>query len=138
MENEAEPGSRGVPRRVLIVDDGEDTAESLAAILGFWNYEVGTASDGDEALARAAACRPDVVVLDIGLPGMSGYELAGHFRSRYGAGIRLIAMTGYGRPEDVQRALDAGFDVHLVKPIDPDRLREAIDGGVRMAGLRSR
>ena len=136
MNNKAEHGRRGEQdgghgvgkRRVLIVDDGEDTAESLAALLEFWNYDVSIASEGSRALALASGQRPDVIVLDIGLPGMNGYELAGHFRSRYGQAIRLIAMTGYGRPEDVERAREAGFDVHLVKPIDPDQLRNVIEG----------
>ena len=130
MNNDPESEGHRGRRRVLIVDDGEDTAESLAAILEFWNYEVRTATDGEQALACAREQCPDVVVLDIGLPGMNGYELAGHLRSRYGSRICLIAMTGYGRPEDVKRALDAGFDVHLVKPIDPDALHAVIEKAI--------
>ncbi len=90
-----------------------------------------TASEGEEALALMAASVPDAVVLDIGLPGMSGYELATRLRSAHGAGLLLIAVTGHGREEDVEHARLAGFDVHLTKPVDPDELREVIEGGRR-------
>jgi two-component system CheB/CheR fusion protein len=110
-------------RRVLVVDDNVDAAESLALVLRASGHEVWVAFDGETALARAAEVRPEVVVLDIGLPGADGYAIAGALRARRAtAGATLVALTGYGQPEDVAKAREAGFAHHLVKPIDPDRV----------------
>jgi two-component system CheB/CheR fusion protein len=109
--------------RILIVEDSTDTAESLAMLLRLYGYDVVVARDGPIALEKARTYWPDVVLLDLGLPKMSGYEVA-----RQMAGRRhewkpiLIAVTGYGRDEDRRRSLDAGIDLHLVKPVDPERL----------------
>jgi PAS domain S-box-containing protein len=114
-------------RRVLVVDDNQDAANSMARVLEFFGHEVYCAYDGP-ALAAAAERLPDVVVLDIGLPGMDGYEVARRLRAdaRF-ARIPLIAVTGYGQEEDRARSRDAGFDEHLAKPADPDVLRRLID-----------
>jgi DNA-binding response OmpR family regulator len=104
--------------RILIVDDNRDSAESLAIFLRFDAHEVATAFDGDSVAAEAQAFQPDVIILDIGLPGIDGYEVARRLR-RAGCTARLIAMTGYGQPEDRVRTKEAGFDDHLVKPVDP-------------------
>jgi len=105
--------------RVLVVEDNADTAESLASMLRIWGHEAHVTSDGFRALEVAEAFAPHVVVSDLGLPGMTGYELARRIRARPGlAGVLLVALTGYGREEDGQHAVDAGFDRHLVKPLD--------------------
>jgi two-component system, chemotaxis family, CheB/CheR fusion protein len=118
MKNEEEaPAAAG--RRILVVDDNLDSAESLALLLGLQGHEVSTATDGLAAIATARSFRPEIVFLDIGLPGMDGYEVARRMRAEPDlAGAFLIAMTGYGREEDVRRAMESGFDRHLVKPMD--------------------
>jgi len=106
-------------KRILVVDDNLDSAESLALLLGFHGHEVRTAEDGLEAIEAALSFQPEIVLLDIGLPRMDGYEVARRLRTEPGlAGATLIAMTGYGREEDVRQALESGFDRHLVKPLD--------------------
>ncbi|HEY1376607.1 MAG TPA: response regulator, partial [Gemmataceae bacterium] len=111
------------PRRVLIVDDNVDSAESLALLLGIGGHNVRTAADGPAALAAARDHRPDIVLLDIGLPRMDGYEVARRLRGEPDLPpVTLIAMTGYGQDEDRRKARDAGFDHHLVKPVDPEEL----------------
>jgi PAS domain S-box-containing protein len=105
--------------RILIVDDNRDAAQSLAMLLTVQGHTTQVAYSGKEALERAVDFRPDVGLLDIGLPEMSGYELAHAMRARQQQpGLRLIALTGYGQPEDRERALSAGFDYHLIKPVD--------------------
>jgi CheY-like chemotaxis protein len=104
-------------RRILIVDDNRDAANSLAMMLQMMGHETSTAFDGLEGIQTAAACRPDVVLLDIGLPKMNGYEVARQIRKQpWGKGLTLIALTGWGQDEDKRRALEAGFDHHLTKP----------------------
>jgi PAS domain S-box-containing protein len=110
-------------RRVLVVDDNRDSAESIALLAEIWGHEVRTALDGPSALDIAAAYRPEVILLDIGLPGMDGYEVARQLRQRQGGDPVLVAMTGYGMEEDRRRSREAGFDHHLVKPVDPEGLR---------------
>jgi signal transduction histidine kinase len=115
------------PRRVLIVDDNVDAAESLADALRDLGHEARVANDGPSALSAAGAWRPEVALVDIGLPGMDGYELARRLRAEHaGSALRLVALTGYGRESDLRRARAAGFDAHLVKPADIDRISAAI------------
>jgi signal transduction histidine kinase/ActR/RegA family two-component response regulator len=122
---------RQQPRRVLLVDDNVDAVETLADALRDEQIEVAVAHDGPGALSAAALCRPDAAVVDIGLPGMDGYELARHLRAACPGILRLVALTGHGQESDQIRARDAGFDVHLVKPADVDRILAAIaDSGV--------
>jgi CheY-like chemotaxis protein/two-component sensor histidine kinase len=104
-------------RRVLVVDDNADAAESLADIVGMLGHAVEVAYDGPSAIEKARACPPDVVLCDIGLPGMSGYEVARALRDG-GNGMQLFAVSGYAQPEDVKKAIEAGFDGHLAKPLN--------------------
>lgn len=111
--------------RILIVDDSPDAAEYLSVLLGLWGYDVMTARDGHSALTSILMHRPDVVLMDIGLPVMSGYEVAKQIRANSNLPrITLIALTGYGREEDKAMALNAGFDAHFVKPIHPEVLKQ--------------
>jgi PAS domain S-box-containing protein len=116
--------------RILIVDDNLDAAESLAICLELEGHRTRRAGDGESALAIAAEFQPQVAILDIGLPGMDGYELATCLPRQTGSGPRplLIAVTGWGTEEDRRRAQEAGFDLHLVKPIDPEKLNRLIAG----------
>jgi CheY-like chemotaxis protein len=112
---------------VLVVDDNADSAESLALLLTMKGHEVRTAHDGPAALAAAEAYRPEAVLLDIGLPGMDGHEVARRLRRLAGLdSIFLVALTGYGQEEDRRRAEQAGFDAHLVKPADPLALHQLL------------
>ena len=121
-------GDAAAPRRVLIADDNVDAAESLAILLRLSGHCVVVAHDGLAALQLAARERPDVVVLDIGMPGMNGYEVARSLRREdWGRRLRLIAVTGWGQEEDKRRAAAAGFDTHLTKPFEPELL-EALVG----------
>ncbi len=127
--------------KILLVEDHQDTAESLAAMLEGWGHEVRVAFDGLNALRAAAALAPDVVLSDLGLPGMDGYELARQLRQQPGFGrVLLVALSGYGREEDKRRALEAGFDHHLVKPPDMDVLQDllaAVAAGSAERGARA-
>jgi len=114
---------------VLVVDDNVDAAETLAMVAGMHGHDVHVAHDGPAALALAAQHRPTLVFLDIGLPGMSGYEVARQLRALYaGSPCRLVALTGWGAPEDQARTAAAGFDLHLTKPVDGDALDEVLAG----------
>jgi len=115
-------------RRVLVVDDNRDSAESLAALLGMLGHEVDQAYDGPAALETARTRFPDLVLLDIGMPGMSGHEVARRIRAEPAlVGTTLIALTGYGTAEDRHESRAAGFDGHLVKPIDFEALQRIIE-----------
>jgi PAS domain S-box-containing protein len=114
---------RVVAHRILVVDDNEDSAASLGLLLTLRGHEVRTAGDGLRAVAEAEAFRPDLVLLDIGLPNLNGYDTARAIRRRsWGKQIVLVAVTGWGTEEDKLRAKDAGFDHHLTKPADPSAL----------------
>jgi signal transduction histidine kinase/DNA-binding response OmpR family regulator len=129
---EEPPSSNGAARssavptprsRVLIVDDNMDGARSLSMVLEIAGHEVRTCYDGDTALAEAEGFRPEIVLLDIGLPGMDGYEVARRLRQMpFSPQPLLVALTGYGQAEDVRRSHEAGFNHHLVKPADPETL----------------
>ncbi|SIN87393.1 PAS domain S-box-containing protein [Singulisphaera sp. GP187] len=123
LEREAsEPAAKP---RLLVVDDNQDSANTLARLLKLTGHEVRTAYDGNEALREADAFQPTLVLLDIGLPGMNGYEVAEELRRNQRLeGVTLIALTGWGQAEDRRRSREAGFDHHLVKPVDPDALQE--------------
>jgi signal transduction histidine kinase/ActR/RegA family two-component response regulator len=114
--------------RVLLVEDNEDGRQMLSMILGLQGYQVLEASNGIDGIELAASEKPDVAVIDIGLPGIDGYEVARRLRANpQTRNIGLIALTGYGQETDRQSALDAGFDVHLAKPFDTERLLEAVN-----------
>jgi signal transduction histidine kinase len=121
-QDSVKDGIPAVTRRVLIVDDNEMVAESLAMIVRLNGHVVREAHDGEEALEAVREFHPDVVLLDIGLPGMNGYEVARRIRRELDQRLTLVALTGYGREEDRRRSREAGFDHHLTKPIDPDAL----------------
>jgi len=115
-------------KRVLVIDDNRDGAESLAMVLEICGHEVRVAHDGPAGLLAAAEFLPEVVVLDIAMPGMSGYEVAEHLRANpLLREAYLVALTGFGKPEDEARSNAAGFDEHLTKPVQPDRLLYLID-----------
>jgi len=120
------PASRTAQGRVLVVDDNVDAARTLAMVLESAGYEVRVAHDGHTAVDVAREFDPASAVLDIGLPGMDGYELADVLR-RDSAHIQLVALTGYGQPEDRRRAMQAGFVAHFVKPVDMDALCQTLD-----------
>jgi two-component system, chemotaxis family, CheB/CheR fusion protein len=115
-------------RRLLVVDDNKDAAESMSMLLEMWGYDVAFAYDGPSALETAQQWQPEAVFLDIGLPGMDGYEVAERLRELPQAKrVVLIAITGYGQDDDRRRSQRAGIDHHLVKPVAPDALRNLID-----------
>ena len=126
-EPSSAPGSRHTGKRVLVVDDNQDAADLLTLALELAGYHTHTAYDGASALQAAEAFRPHVIILDIGLPGMSGYEVARALRQQERfALLPLIALTGWGSPDDKQKAVDAGFDLHLTKPVDAHALHRAL------------
>ena len=108
--------------RVLVVDDNEDAADSLATLLGVMGYDVRIAYDGPEAIVAADEFKPSVALLDIGLPKLSGYDIARHVRAQRGPEVLLVAITGWGQEDDRRRAREAGFDHHFTKPADFERL----------------
>jgi CheY-like chemotaxis protein len=115
------------PLRVLVVDDWPDTAESMAVLLRLWGHDVRIAHDGPTALAVAAFYRPNVVLLDVGLPGMDGYQVARRLRND----LRLretflVSLTGFGQDSDLWRSREAGCNRHLLKPVDPEVLERLL------------
>jgi len=120
----ASPDSR---QRVLVVDDNHDAAESLAMLLELDNCSVQVAFDGLSALDVLETFKPDIALLDIGMPGMDGYELARRIRAtRLGGVLVLVALTGWGQADDKKRAAETGFDEHLTKPVDPELLTRVL------------
>ena len=125
--------TRPGPRRVLVVDDNADAARGLARLLAASGHEARIAHDGPRPSRPPATFRPDVVLLDIGLPGMDGYEVAARLRGEgWASDAVIIAITGYGQDDDRRRSREAGFDHHLVKPVDHDALLALLStpGGV--------
>ncbi len=112
--------------RILLVEDNEDAREMLRMLLTLAGHEVYVAGDGPSGIDMAETVGPNVVVIDLGLPGVDGYEVARRLRARQGKDVDLIALSGYGHSEDRRRALEAGFDMHIVKPVDPDHLTAVI------------
>ncbi|MEO5985618.1 MAG: response regulator [Candidatus Limnocylindria bacterium] len=120
---------RHPPQRILIVDDNRDAADALAGLLELDGNDVHVAHDGDVALAMAEELRPQVILLDIGLPSLNGYEVAERIRAtEWGASILLLALTGWGHPDDRAKTERAGFDEHLIKPVEIDTLTELLAG----------
>ena len=119
---EPPPGSH----RILLIEDNEDARHMLHMLLTLAGHEVDSAADGPSGLERAAVSPPDIAVIDLGLPGVDGYEVARRLRAGGGDGLGLIALTGYGQPADRQAAIAAGFDAHVVKPVDPSHLESVI------------
>jgi CheY-like chemotaxis protein len=124
-----EPAPAAGGRKILLVDDNVDAMEMMAFLLAEMGYEAHTTADAGNLVQMALELRPDVIVLDIGLPGVDGYELARMLkRHPQLASIRLVAHTGYGSPEDRRKAQEAGFDAHLVKPAELEDLEKALQG----------
>ena len=112
---------------ILVVEDSHDLADPLGRLLNFWGYKAAITYDGADALAAASATPPDVVFLDIGLPGMDGCEVARQIRQLPGMATALVvAITGYGQQSEVQRCKEAGIDCHFLKPVDPIELKELL------------
>ncbi len=110
--------------RILLVDDNADALETLSTLLGMFEHEVATAATPQEAIQRVQDFHPDLAILDIGLPGMNGYQLGAELRKVAGEGepLRMITLSGHGRDVDSERSAAAGFERHLVKPVDFDEL----------------
>ena len=128
MNDEARRDRPPRPRRCLLIEDHVDAAESLAMLLELAGHQVEVAFDGAGGLEKARSLRPEIVLCDIGLPGMDGYAVARALRAApETSSAFLIALTGYGQDDDRRRALEAGFDAHLVKPVDLDALRRLLE-----------
>jgi CheY-like chemotaxis protein len=122
----AETAGRVPARRILVVEDHDDGREALVMLLRLQGHEVSEAAGGRQALDLAKGQRPEVVLLDIGLPDLDGYEVARSLRGSLGLDVRLVALTGYGQPMDRERAMRAGFDAHLLKPVDFEKINEIL------------
>jgi CheY-like chemotaxis protein len=116
-----------LPARVLLCEDHKDAAESLAALLRLQGHEVLVCNDGGSAIDKASRWRPTVAIIDIGLPGVTGYAVAQHIRESFGSGVVLIAVTGYTTPADIDMARYAGFDWHMAKPADSSFLMDVLE-----------
>ncbi len=115
--------------RILVADDNRDAAESLGMVLKFAGYEVAIAFNGADALALGASERPRAAIIDIGMPGMSGHEVARRMRlEAWGKNAVLVALTGWGQDQDKQAAKAAGFDEHLTKPVEPEEVERVLEG----------
>ncbi len=115
-------------RRVLVIEDNFDAAESLRLVLELAGHDVAVAHSGEEGLSRAYEVVPEIVLCDLGLPaGMSGLEVARELRARHADAIALVALTGHSGPDVMREVKDAGFDMHIVKPIDPAALSKIVD-----------
>jgi signal transduction histidine kinase/CheY-like chemotaxis protein len=116
-----------MPRlNILVIEDNADGREMLRVMLEVDGHQVRVAEDGPSGIELALAAKPDVALIDIGLPGLDGYEVGRRLRGKLGTSIRLIAVSGYGQADDRKRSSDAGFDTHLVKPVTPEQLRDAL------------
>jgi PAS domain S-box-containing protein len=125
---------RGPAAAVLLIEDNADARQSLRALLEQEGHRVDEAADGVSGLVRAETTRPDIVLVDIGLPSLDGYEVARRIRSRQGAAPILVAITGYGQANDRRRSFEAGFDAHLTKPVAPDHLAHVLASLYRQRG----
>jgi two-component system, sensor histidine kinase len=131
VEPSAPAAQAGTERPLLIalVDDNPDIRETMSELLSSWGHRVEVAGDGLSGVELIARCRPDLAIVDIGLPKLDGYGVATEVRKRLGkAGIRLIAVSGFGQQADRQRSLEVGFDEHLVKPVDVDSILNLLAG----------
>jgi CheY-like chemotaxis protein len=126
----ADPASPGAApaagRSILIIEDHDDAREALRALLELEGHTVEAAASGPRGVEIARKSLPDIALVDIGLPEVDGYEVARRLRTLTSGRPYLIALTGYGQPDDVKRARDAGFDAHLLKPVDPDALARVL------------
>jgi CheY-like chemotaxis protein len=124
---DGEPAKAQVRRRILVVDDNRDSADSLAMMLKLLGHEVATAHDGLQAVEMVGTFQPDVALLDLGMPKLNGYDAARRIRAKWGNNSPvLIALTGWGQEEDRRRSQEAGFDYHLTKPVELAALEELL------------
>lgn len=122
------PSSKPDPLRVLVVDDNADAADMVGTLLQAWGQDAEAVYDGRTALEVAPRLEPDLILVDIGMPDMDGYQTARELRrTDAGARARLVALTGHGQPKDVAAAMEAGFDRHVVKPVDGATLRTLLE-----------
>ena len=120
-----------IKRRVLVVDDNKDAADTMALLLKLTGYDVHTRYDGQAAVDAAESLRPQVVISDISMPGMDGYQACRLIREKpWGKTMLLIALSGYGQADDIQRSTEAGFDAHLVKPVEIAVVEALLTSGV--------
>jgi CheY-like chemotaxis protein len=126
----------GRQRTILVIEDNPDARAALVALLELEGWVVESAADGAEGIEIARVKNPDGALIDIGLPGMDGYEVARRIRELPGRRLFLMALTGYGQPEDRQRTAGAGFDAHLVKPVDPVDLAAVLSREIPGPGSR--
>jgi CheY-like chemotaxis protein len=129
-EPEARNDEAAPPRHILIVEDNEDGRESLVTLLGLLGHRVDAVEDGRRGVEAALAIRPEVALIDINMPGIDGYEVARQVRKALGGDVLLVAMTGSGQPDDRLRAAEAGFDAHLLKPVELALLQKLLAGHV--------
>jgi CheY-like chemotaxis protein/two-component sensor histidine kinase len=123
----AKPVANILTKRILVTDDNQDAANTVAMLLRLSGHEVETAYDGTSAVRKAETYQPDIMLLDIGLPGMNGYDVCRSIRQQpWGKDIRIVALTGWGQDQDRRNAREAGFDDHLVKPVDPQVLSRTV------------
>jgi CheY-like chemotaxis protein len=120
------PAALARRRRIVLVEDNADIRETVRMLATLWGHELATAADGPSGVELVLKNRPDVALIDIGLPGMNGYDVARAIRREAQDNMRLVAVTGYGQPADRERAAQAGFDSHLLKPIAPEALKELL------------
>jgi len=134
VSDKEEQVGRAAPRRILVADDNADSASSMALLLEILGNEVRTAFDGLDAVEVAAAFRPDVILMDIGMPRLDGYDACRRIREQpWGQDIVLIALTGWGQDEDMRKSRDAGFNHHLVKPVEPAMLEKLLGAGAQVS-----
>lgn len=135
------PAAAATRHRILVADDNTDVAESLGMVLRLMGHEVRTVPDGLQAVEQASAFAPELILLDIGMPGLDGYEAARRIRSQgRGRQVVLVALTGWGQEADRRRSLESGFDHHFTKPVDPadlERLLAELPPADRPDGLRA-
>ena len=121
--------AKSAPRRILVVDDNHDAATTLARLLKLLGHQVDTAQDGLEAVARAETFRADVILMDIGMPRLDGYEAARRIREQvHLQPLKLVALTGWGHEEHRRRSAESGFDAHILKPVDVQALETLLAG----------
>jgi CheY-like chemotaxis protein len=127
---EADPAKR---LRILVVEDNTDTAHAMSEVLELWDHEVRLAYDGPGAIDVALAYQPEVILLDIGLPGMDGYQVAQVLRQdRRFTTTLMVAITGYGQPDDIRKSQEAGINYHFTKPINLGALQDLLEGTVQL------
>lgn len=118
----------GDPLDIVVTDDNQENADSLAQMLRLAGHQVRITYDGESCLEAVAERMPDLVLLDLGMPGLDGFSTCRRIREAHGRGLRILAVTGWGQARDVADAAKAGFDGHIVKPVDPAKLAEGMAG----------